>query len=78
MRSAWYSSIASIAPDALAASKVRPLPWETASERELGLHTMTTGTPIRSNPVTLAMRVMPIRARYGCTRASVLAGSTVR
>ena len=34
--------------------------------------------PIRSSPVTFAIRVMPIVARCGRTRASVVAGSTVR
>ena len=65
MRSAWYSSTASITPDALAASRVRPLPCETASEREFGRHTMTTGMPIRSSPVTLAIRVIPMRRQVG-------------
>src|SRR5438270_9808866 len=54
-----------------------PLPWETASERALGRTTITTGIPIKSRPVTLAMRVIPMRGMSSRTRATVSAGSTV-
>ena len=60
MCSACQSSTASITPEALAAASVSPLPCETATERAFGRQTITTGTPVRSRPVTLAMRVMPM------------------
>ena len=46
-------------PDAFAAARVNTFPWDTESERALGRTTITTGTPIASNPVTFATRVMP-------------------
>ena len=39
--------------------------WETAIERALGLTTITTGTPMRSSPVTFATRVMPMATSSG-------------
>ena len=63
-------------PDAFAAARVSPFPCDTATERALGRTTITTGIPTRSRPVTLAMRVMPIRASSGRRRASgVLRGA---
>src|SRR5919108_4433567 len=78
MVSAWYVSIDSIKPEALAAAKSRPLPWETAMERELGRQTMTTGTPIESRRVTLAIRVMPITGASRQPRRTVSSGVIVR
>src|SRR5262245_61663463 len=49
-------------------------PCDTAIERELGRTTITTGMPMQSRPVTLAMRVIPITGMKGHTRASVSAG----
>jgi hypothetical protein len=43
-------------PDAFAAQRSRPLPWETATERALGRTTTITGMPMRSRPVTFATR----------------------
>src|SRR5437867_10179842 len=71
MVSAWYSSAASIKPDARALSRSIPFPCETATDRELGLQTMTTGIPIESNPVTFATRVIPITGARRSTRLSV-------
>ena len=65
-------------PEALAAASVSPLPCDTATDRELGRQTMTTGTPIRSRPVTLATRVMPSAGSNGCRRATVSSGDTAR
>ena len=65
-------------PDTFAAARSKPLPWATAMEREFGRHTMTTGIPIKSNPVMLATWVMPICGSSGVSRASVSAGDTVR
>ena len=78
MRSACQVSTDSMTPDALAASRSRPLPCETAIEREFGRKTMTTGMPMRSSPVTLAILVMPISAMNGRALFSVSAGSIVR
>src|SRR4051812_19172249 len=68
----------SISPDACAAAKVTPLPCETATERALGRYTATTGIPIRSRPVKLAMRVMPINPIHVFIRATVSVGEVVR
>jgi hypothetical protein len=46
MRSACQDSTDSISPEARAAARVGPLPWETARERELGRQTITTGMPM--------------------------------
>src|SRR6185437_1405003 len=78
MCSAWYDSIASMSPEARAASSVSPLPCATESERALGLVTITTGTPIVSSPVTSAMRVMPHSGIRGIMRASVSSGGQTR
>ena len=65
-------------PDAFAAARVRPFPCETATERELGRTTITTGMPMRSSPVTFAMRVMPMFGSSGRSRASVSSGAQMR
>ena len=62
----------------MAAQMSRPLPWETATERELGRTTITTGTPMQSRPVTSAIRVMPMLAINGRTRSTVSRGETRR
>jgi len=62
----------------MAESSDSPFPWETATDRELGRETMITGRPIRSRPVTLATRVIPICAKCGRTRAIVSAGGMLR
>ena len=49
---------------------------ETETERDLGRQTMTTGIPIRSSPVTFAIRVTPMTGRNGRTRARVSSGGT--
>ena len=49
-----------------------------AIEREFGRKTITTGRPMRSSPVTLAIRVMPISAISGHTLAKVSDGAMVR
>src|SRR5437660_3769027 len=71
MVSAWYSSAASIKPDARALARSIPFPCETATDRELGRHTITTGIPTESNPVTFATRVIPITGARRSTRLSV-------
>ena len=71
MVSAWYSSTASINPDARALARSIPFPCDTATDRELGRHTITTGMPTESNPVTLATRVIPITGARGSARFSV-------
>src|SRR3984893_78428 len=76
--SAWYTSIDSIRPDALAAERSSPFPCETAIDRALGLHTMTTGTPTVSSPVTFAMRVMPMIGARRSPRSRVSSGGSVR
>jgi hypothetical protein len=43
----------------------------TALDRALGRQTMTTGTPVRSSPVRLAMRVIPKALLCAMTRAIV-------
>ena len=63
MRSAWKLSIDSMMPETLAAARLKPLPWDTETERELGRQTMTTGIPTLSRPVTLATLVMPMTGR---------------
>ena len=55
-----------------------PLPCDTASERAFGRHTITTGMPMRSSPVTLATRVMPILAITERMPAMVWDGWTTR
>src|SRR5215469_13851136 len=71
MVSAWYSSMASINPDTRALARSIPFPCDTATERELGRHTITTGIPIESNPVTLATRVIPVTGARRSARFSV-------
>ena len=41
-------------PDALAAARSTPFPWETESERPFGRQTITTGMPMTSRPVITA------------------------
>jgi hypothetical protein len=65
-------------PDAFAASRSTPLPWKTALDRAFGRHAMTTGTPMRSSPVRLAMRVTPNFGSNGWRRAIVSAGDVLR
>ena len=55
-----------------------PFPLNTALDRALGRQTITTGMPVRSNPVTLAMRVIPNAAANVLTRATVSSGGTLR
>ena len=78
MCSACQSSAASMTPEAFAAARVSPLPCETATERALGRTTITTGMPMRSRPVTLATRVMPMPASSGRRRARVSSGAQMR
>lgn len=59
MFSAWNPSSDSPSPDTFADTKSTPLPWDTESERLFGRHTMTTGIPMVSSPVTTPTRVMP-------------------
>ena len=63
---------------AFAEAMSRPLPCDTATDREFGLTTITTGMPIRSSPVTLAILVMPKSLISGVSRSNVWAGVTVR
>ena len=78
IRSACHVSIASITPEASAASIDSPLPSDTATDREFGRVTMTVGNPIRSRPVRLATRVIPIARKCSLTAASVSSGVLVR
>src|SRR5215813_375435 len=71
MVSAWYSSVASISPDTRALARSIPFPCDTATDRELGRLTMTTGMPTESSPVTFATRVIPITGARRSTRLSV-------
>src|SRR5437773_4147143 len=71
MVSAWYSSAASIKPDARALARSIPFPCETATDRELGRHTITTGIPTESKPVTLATRVIPMMGAKRITHFNV-------
>ena len=64
--------------EAVAAIKSSPFPWETANDLAFGLVTMTTGTPMRSRPVTSAVRVMPMRGMSGRILSTVSAGETTR
>ena len=57
--------------DALAASRSHPFPWDTKIDREFGRHTITTGMPTVSSPVTLASRPVPMTARNRRMRATV-------
>src|SRR5207244_10016767 len=68
---AGYHSAASINPDARALARSIPFPCDTATDRELGRQTMTTGIPTESNPVTFATRVIPITGARRSTRLSV-------
>src|SRR6266404_4119097 len=68
----------SITPEALAASRSIPFPCDTAMEREFGRHTMTTGMPTLSSPVTLAILVMPMTGSNPRTRSSVCWGAIRR
>jgi len=78
MFSAWKFSTDSMSPETLAAVRSSPFPCDTATEREFGRMTATTGTPITSSPVMFAMRVMPMRAIMGFTRSSVASGERLR
>ncbi|UUZ57582.1 hypothetical protein LP419_15550 [Massilia sp. H-1] len=62
----------------MAASSVAPLPCEVARARELGRTAITTGRPIRSSPVILASRVMPISGMKRRFASSVSDGLRVR
>src|SRR5437660_1622292 len=60
-----------MSPDARALARSIPFPCETATDRELGRHTITTGIPTGSRPVTLATRVIPITSANRDTCFSV-------
>ncbi len=70
--------MASITPEARAAASVTPLPWESDSERELGRHTITTGMPMQSRPVTSATRVIPNGLKCRDIRMNVSSAERVR
>jgi len=50
------------------------LPWETAKPREFGRHTITTGIPGESRPVTFATRVMPSKGNSPRSAPTVSSG----
>ena len=71
-------SMHSMTPDARAAAGVSPLPSDTATDREFGLHTVNTGRPMTSSPVMSATRVMPMTGKKRRTDSSVSSGETIR
>src|ERR1700722_8547406 len=70
--------MASIVAEARAWESRIPLPCETENDREFGRTATVTGIPIRSSPVTLPTRVMPICCAMRATRARVFSGVVVR